>query len=196
MKMTEYHTFYTLPYIAEKRLRIKPKDEEEAKQVIKYLYAMGYQWSSGTIQDTFYSNYGDKTSYRIYPNKNIAFSGEMSRWIAPQQIVGKEETDNIGSNCTFYKFIEKQIKEQVKTKSLGASMNKIWILTQDRESVVGCDYITTEHYDTTNKEWAVVYKDVNKVIILGVYPKEEAKDIVSRIYQSIVDKVNIFTMPE
>ena len=75
-------------------------------------------------------------------------------------------------------------------------MNKIWILTQDRESVVGCDYICIEPYDTATKEWAVVYKDVNKVIILGAYPKEEAEDILVQIYQSIVDKVNIFTMPE
>ena len=74
-------------------------------------------------------------------------------------------------------------------------MNKIWILTQDRETVIGCDYITTEPY-AGNVEWKVVYKDVNKSIILGVYPREEAKDIVSRIYQSIVDGVNIFTMPE
>lgn len=104
MKMTKYHEFYTLDYIAEKGLRIKPKDEEEAKQVIAYLYAMGYQWSSGTMQDTFYSYYGDKTSYCIYP-KEIAFSDEMSGWIAPQQIVGKEEKD-----CSFDKFIKEQIK--------------------------------------------------------------------------------------
>lgn len=114
MKMTKYHTFYTLDYIAEKGLRIKPKDEEEAKQVIAYLYAMGYQWLSYTMQDTFYSYYGDKTSYCIYPDKEIAFSGEMNKWIAPQQIVGKEETDNIGSNCSFDKFI----KEQVKTNTI------------------------------------------------------------------------------
>lgn len=35
MKMTQYHEFYTLAYIAKNRLRIKPKDEEEAKQVVK-----------------------------------------------------------------------------------------------------------------------------------------------------------------
>lgn len=74
-------------------------------------------------------------------------------------------------------------------------MNKIWILTQDRETVIGCDYITTEPY-AGDVEWVIVSKDVNKSIILGVYPKEEAKDIVSRIYQSIVNKLDIFTMPE
>lgn len=74
-------------------------------------------------------------------------------------------------------------------------MDKIWILTQDREAVIGCDYITTEPY-TTDIEWMVVSKDVNKSIILGVYPKEEAKNIVNQIYQNIIDDVNIFTMPE
>ena len=119
MKMTKYHTFYTLDYIAEKGLRIKPKDEEEAKQVIAYLYAMGYQWLSYTMQDTFYSYYGDKTSYCIYPDKEIAFSGEMNKWIAPQQIVGKEETDNIGSNCSFDKFIKEQlVKNQNKESKI------------------------------------------------------------------------------
>ena len=43
-------------------------------------------------------------------------------------------------------------------------MNKIWILTQDRESVVSCDYICIEPY-TGDVEWKVVSKDVNKSII-------------------------------
>lgn len=121
--MKEYHTLYTLDYIAEKRLRIKPKDEEEAKQVIDYLYAMGYQWPSGTMQDTFYSYYGDKTSYCIYPNKDIAFSDEMSHWIAPQQISGKDEENQLV--CSFKKFVEEQLQIQTETNIIKEENNKM-----------------------------------------------------------------------
>lgn len=74
-------------------------------------------------------------------------------------------------------------------------MDKIWIMTQDRESVIACDYIYIEPYDTANKEWAVVYKDVNKDIVLGVYTYDTAKDIISEIQRMIADKINIFIMP-
>ena len=44
----QYYQYYTLDYMAEKDIRIKPKDEEEAKQVIAYLYKAGYHWRAGS----------------------------------------------------------------------------------------------------------------------------------------------------
>ena len=114
--MEEYYQYYTLDYMAEKGIRIKPKDEEEAKQVIAYLYKAGYRWRAGSKEDTFYKTYGDKTSYRIYPNKVIfySYSDELENCIAPQQITGIEDGNNV---CSFNKFVKKQTQTQIQTQT-------------------------------------------------------------------------------
>lgn len=155
MKMTKYHEFYTLDYIAEKGLRIKPKDEEEAKQVIAYLYAMGYQWSSGTMQDTFYSYYGDKTSYCIYP-KEIAFSDEMSGWIAPQQIIGRGEqvkTNTIKEENEMLELVKlyKERKIEKLSNDAEAARAKAW----EKDSTYKALKDLSEK--NKNKRWLLIY---------------------------------------
>lgn len=113
--MEKYYQYYTLDYMAEKDIRIKPKDEEEAKQVIAYLYKAGYHWLAGSKEDTFYQSYVNKTSYRIYPDKVIAYSGESSNCIAPQQITGIEDGNSV---CSFNKFVKTQTQTQTQTNTI------------------------------------------------------------------------------
>lgn len=111
--MEEYYQYYTLDYMAEKGIRIKPKDEEEAKQVIAYLYMAGYHWKAGSKEDTHYQSYGDETCYRIYPDKVIFYSEELENCIAPQQITGIEDGNSV---CSFNKFVKTQTQTQTQTK--------------------------------------------------------------------------------
>ena len=93
----KYYNYYTLDYIAQNEIRIKPKDEEEAKLVIKYLYKAGYSWLVGTPQETCYDVYGSKTCYRIFPDKQITYSNKELNCIAPQQITGiRADVDDYG----------------------------------------------------------------------------------------------------
>lgn len=112
--MEKYHSFYTLDYMAEKGIRIKPKDEEEAKLVIKYLYKAGYRWEydkhSNERTATYYDVYGDKTSYHIYLNGNITYSDNLENCIVPQQITGMTEGGNYG--------FERFVKEETQTNTI------------------------------------------------------------------------------
>lgn len=107
----EYYNYYTLDYIAQNEIRIKPKDEEEAKLVIKYLYKAGYSWLGGTPQETCYNVYGSKTCYRIFPDKQITYSNKELNCIAPQQITGiRADVDDYG--------FETFVKEEAQTDTV------------------------------------------------------------------------------
>ena len=116
----EYYNYYTLDYIAQNEIRIKPKDEEEAKQVIKYLYKAGYHWLAGTPQETCYDVYGSKTCYRIFPDKQITYSNKELNCIAPQQITGIiADVDDYG----FEMFVKEEtqtdtVKEETQTNTI------------------------------------------------------------------------------
>ena len=116
----EYYNYYTLDYIAQNEIRIKPKDEEEAKLVIKYLYKAGYHWLVGSQEDTYYQAYGDKTCYRIYTDKLIFYSNELENCIAPQQITGiRADVDCYG----FKRFVKEEtqtdtVKKETQTNTI------------------------------------------------------------------------------
>lgn len=136
--MKEYHTLYTLDYIAENQISIKPKDEEEAKQLINYLYAMGYQWISDTQQDTFYHYYKNKTSYFISPSSVITFSTcEKTgyKYITPQQISGKDEENQLV--CSFKKFVEEQLQIQTETNKIKEETNMLELVKLYKERKMG-----------------------------------------------------------